>query len=135
MQPRRLTVISDFNSRPLYRGRQTVNVLITGAILFQLTPPIQRATSFGFAVVYRYLFQLTPPIQRATDFDVFIQIIIKHFNSRPLYRGRLNSKGKFFSAPVFQLTPPIQRATPFRLCKCSFLLYFNSRPLYRGRRV
>ena len=55
---------------------------------FQLTPPIQRATSWFQDTIPLRGFQLTPPIQRATakcTFDVAVKI--------------------------FQLTPPIQRAT------------------------
>ena len=80
-------------------------------LVFQLTPPIQRATSSDKLLGKLRLFQLTPPIQRATnpvsnntqwrtisthapytEGDQALlqtQITYKYFNSRPLYRGRL----------------------------------------------
>ena len=123
--------------------------------LFQLTPPIQRATLAIGSVSSSVRFQLTPPIQRATG------------KSATVTRRSC----------VFQLTPPIQRATRNQLVDCvgksisthapytegdcahwqkHYLLristhapytegdadghiqiakfnHFNSRPLYRGR--
>ena len=122
-----------FNSRPLYRGRlgrfkhivrnvaisthapytegDIGNTQIRYAVkLFQLTPPIQRATPTYIAPIANVLFQLTPPIQRATVRRCKNNRRVDYFNSRPLYRGRPGS--------IF---------TP------TFRNYFNSRPLYRGR--
>ena len=124
---------SYFNSRPLYRGRliRQLDYMIT--LIFQLTPPIQRATIKPSTVCAAITFQLTPPIQRATHCMTYSAEINQHFNSRPLYRGRLMHKmhnmalTNFNSRPLyrgrrdatktangnfrFQLTPPIQRAT------------------------
>ena len=78
--------------------------------LFQLTPPIQRATKADLETAIISIFQLTPPIQRATksrdsmeladdisthapytEGDVKLVLVrrcLSYFNSRPLYRGR-----------------------------------------------
>ena len=78
-----------FNSRPLYRGRHCNQLVLFHYSIFQLTPPIQRATG-KFSDCHKAIpvFQLTPPIQRATA--AFSPCV--------------------FSIS-FQLTPPIQRAT------------------------
>ena len=60
------------------------------------------------------LFQLTPPIQRATFTFCVIRVTFWYFNSRPLYRGRLNALRTSSAPLIFQLTPPIQRATGLR---------------------
>ena len=39
---------------------------LSNLLLFQLTPPIQRATLYSSSVKRLSSFQLTPPIQRAT---------------------------------------------------------------------
>ena len=77
-----------FNSRPLYRGRLSPVSRFSSVKLFQLTPPIQRATLTKIRLPLIIIFQLTPPIQRAT--------------CRAMPNG---------SVMLFQLTPPIQRAT------------------------
>ena len=81
-------------------------------ILFQLTPPIQRATGIPLESIAYEIFQLTPPIQRATD----------SIQRQP--------KGDSISTHA-----PYTEGD----CTASFLsrlsVYFNSRPLYRGRRT
>ena len=126
--------------------------------LFQLTPPIQRATSQAYRprpclsisthapytegdletripLRLNQLFQLTPPIQRATDVSVEGLDEGDYFNSRPLYRGRLpltfttKITGYFNSRPLYRGRPNTP-AVP-----CGSCTYFNSRPLYRGRPI
>ena len=78
-----------FNSRPLYRGRQPCS----------------------FFPFVNKIFQLTPPIQRATVINCNCSRFCVYFNSRPLYRGRHWNDTNSMQDKLFQLTPPIQRAT------------------------
>ena len=124
-----------FNSRPLYRGRlgrfkhivrnvaisthapytegDIGNTQIRYAVkLFQLTPPIQRATPTYIAPIANVLFQLTPPIQRATHVQIPAAVYIAISTHAPYTEGDSGSCNGTCQ-------------------KC----YFNSRPLYRGRRL
>ena len=128
-----------FNSRPLYRGRPR---LIAKAFVKNISTHAPY-TEGDLSVVNcdsSATFQLTPPIQRATPLTIVSPICKPYFNSRPLYRGRLNdtlsskqnqiisthapytegdvdSCESHYGISIFQLTPPIQRATcvlPYR---------------------
>ena len=99
-----------FNSRPLYRGRlgrfkhivrnvaisthapytegDIGNTQIRYAVkLFQLTPPIQRATPTYIAPIANVLFQLTPPIQRATHVQIPAAVYIAISTHAPYTEG------------------------------------------------
>ena len=123
---------------------------------FQLTPPIQRATRDVFHRCVSWHISTHAPYTEG-DFVSKLQKVVSmvHFNSRPLYRGRLVTVKRKSYISLFQLTPPIQRATgifinadcggkisthaPYTegdMERCSLIngeSYFNSRPLYRGR--
>ena len=102
---------SYFNSRPLYRGRHPDYGYDIFLDLFQLTPPIQRATINHTTGEQREYISTHAPY---TEGDTTLRLstnISPYFNSRPLYRGRLIRQLDYMITLIFQLTPPIQRAT------------------------
>ena len=101
-----------FNSRPLYRGRPLHHVSSWYFFLFQLTPPIQRATNNTLVVQNGDNISTHAPYTEGDLGQRISAAASVYFNSRPLYRGRLNT-------------------IDCTVC----ILHFNSRPLYRGRLV
>ena len=79
--------------------------------LFQLTPPIQRATIARFQSTDAWEFQLTPPIQRATQALNMSREFVSISTHAPYTEGDLDILDEGLDEGLFQLTPPIQRAT------------------------
>ena len=144
-----------FNSRPLYRGRLTTLWLCKMVIIFQLTPPIQRAT-WGREYLQRHLYISThAPYTEGDYIGDAVDLTEDISTHAPYTEGDVNWKIPILSKDGFQLTPPIQRATfapsssPPKSCISTHApytegdlappyvntkpQYFNSRPLYRGR--
>ena len=78
-------------------------------------------------------FQLTPPIQRATPLTIVSPICKPYFNSRPLYRGRLNDTLSSKQNQIISTHAPYTEGDPKYMDRDCASMYFNSRPLYRGR--
>ena len=79
--------------------------------LFQLTPPIQRATIATIKTDVSGTFQLTPPIQRATKKAAKGTQITDISTHAPYTEGDYFYIKHYVIDQLFQLTPPIQRAT------------------------
>ena len=95
-----------FNSRPLYRGRRKRQY-------FNSRPLYRGRHTASTIDCHKSLFQLTPPIQRATLMSINYNTIGNISTHAPYTEGDDRAEACIRKWQSFQLTPPIQRATLF----------------------
>ena len=124
----------NFNPRPPWGGRQPTISMRARSRTFQSTPSVGRATYFYHQSDRRVEFQSTPSVGRATSPTTTIPKIVKYFNPRPPWGGRLCGIIACISIRTsFQSTPSVGRATKHLGSLTTKSRNFNPRPPWGGR--
>ena len=148
---------SYFNSRPLYRGRHTGKISTVSQTVFQLTPPIQRATRQKESLGHPPLISTHAPYTEGDHRDKQSRTSAKIISTHaPYTEGDTGitqngyRKGISTHAPytegdgktvAFADCDSISTHAPYTEGDRRFVVqrlrqwHFNSRPLYRGRRI
>ena len=105
-------------------------------LIFQSTPSVGRATMPKSAAnCWQILFQSTPSVGRATIWLKQARRLMRYFNPRPPWGGRLGLPRRATVNARFQSTPSVGRATATcALPDAETVGNFNPRPPWGGRR-
>ncbi len=124
--------ITNFNPRPLCRGRPDFLPSLSATMQFQSTPPMQGATSGVFYRRYVLGISIHAPYAGGDLYGMSPPSSACYFNPRPLCRGRPPGTEPGQSRFGFQSTPPMQGATHYDLASCRLQFQFQSTPPMQG---